>query len=287
MSAAEEAESSRISQNNGPVRASGTAVLSSQLQYSAENSMKERQDALISKVQNGLRAGMERAVQRELAKLMGLIPQLHGNDRAILLDLADIAASALLLDQPDLDLAGGIRRKIETQVRRAQNPLWTIIRGGSPPSTVILGLGCLLYFAIPISVDWMPKFLSYEKVLGIETAVLLMVALAGALGSIVSIMVRIQDFSDLRDANSLILFFTGFFKPVIGASFAMFVFSVLHAGLIPITIQENTASYFFIALSFVSGFSERFARDIATTAERQIGGVGDNLQHAAALGPGV
>jgi hypothetical protein len=69
------------------------------------------------------------------------------------------------------------------------------------------------------------------------------------------------------------------FKPVIGASFAMFVFSVLHAGLIPITIQDDKASYFFLALAFVSGFSERFARDIANNAERQVAGSGDSPQH--------
>jgi len=106
-----------------------------------------------------------------------------------------------------------------------------------------------------------------EKVLGLDSSLLILVGLAGALGSIVSIMVRIQDFGKAGDADQSVLFFTGFFKPVIGMSFALFVFAVLSAGILPITIEPEKSRYFFAALGFVSGFSERFASDVASRTE--------------------
>jgi hypothetical protein len=67
------------------------------------------------------------------------------------------------------------------------------------------------------------------------------------------------------------LFFTGFFKPIIGTAFALFVFATLKAGLIPLAIDESVEGlYFFAALAFVSGFSERFAKDIAERAEQTV-----------------
>jgi hypothetical protein len=55
-------------------------------------------------------------------------------------------------------------------------------------------------------------------------------------------------------------------------SFAMFVFACLNAGILPLSIKTDTpaAGYFFLALAFVSGFSERFAQDIASRAEKAV-----------------
>ena len=63
---------------------------------------------------------------------------------------------------------------------------------------------------------------------------------------------------------------------MVGAAFALFVFAVLRSGLIPVTINEGTDRYFFLALSFVAGFSERFAKDIVRTTEGQIAGSSTN-----------
>ena len=103
-----------------------------------------------------------------------------------------------------------------------------------------------------------------------ESSLFVLVAIAGAVGSAVSIMVRIQDFMHLKNTDPSVLFFTGFFKPIIGTAFALFVFAILSSGLIPVTIDPAKARYFFAALAFVSGFSERFAKDVATRTEQTI-----------------
>jgi hypothetical protein len=233
----------------------------------------ERLDALMKQVHAGLRPGMEEKVQAELGALVGLLPSLRDEDRSHLVGLAEIAVSSLLLEQPDITLAVTVRERLE-KLTRQQNWLLAMFRGGNPATTVILGLGVLLYFAIPALVIGLRVVATRETVFGIETEILLMVAFVGALGSIVSIMVRIQDFAGLQKVDASVLFFTGFFKPVIGASFAMFVFAALRSGLLPVTIQDAGARYFYFALSFVSGFSERFARDIVATMEAKGAKVG-------------
>jgi len=230
-----------------------------------------RLEALTAEVKNGITPRMDEKVQEELGQLIGVLPYLRQSEYSHLIGAAEIAATALLSEQPNLKLAEEIRVRLSYRVRPPRNPLVAVIRGGTPPTRVIFGLGILLYFAIPFLYFLLPRLLVQEKIVGIETDYLLMVALAGAIGSIVSIMVRIQDFSGIGNVDPAVLFFTGFFKPIVGAAFALFVFAVLRSGLIPVTIKEGTDKYFFLALSFVAGFSERFAKDIVKTTEGQIG----------------
>lgn len=238
-----------------------------------------RLEALMAEVKNGITPGMDEKVQEELGQLVGLLPYLRQSEYSHLIGAAEIAATSLLSEQPNLKLAEEIRERLLYRVRPPRNPLVAIFRGGTPSTSVILGLGMLLYFAIPVLSLFLPRLLDRKAIVGIETDYLLMVALAGAVGSVVSIMVRIQDFSALGDVDPSVLFFTGFFKPVVGAAFALFVFAVLRSGLIPVTINEGTDRYFFLALSFVAGFSERFAKDIVKITERQIGGSSTEDKH--------
>ncbi len=53
-------------------------------------------------------------------------------------------------------------------------------------------------------------------------------------------------------------------------SFALFVFALINSGLIPLVVKLESADYFFMAISFLAGFSEHFARDIVTTIEDKI-----------------
>ena len=237
-----------------------------------ENDPAGRIEQLIVDTKKRLNRSMEEDVQAELAGLLRLLHFLRRSEYAHLIGIAEIAFLALLSEQPNLKLAKRTRKDLFYRVRPAINPLTALVRGGTPSTRVILGLGSLLYFAIPVLWVLGPTVLRTETIVGIETDYLFLVGIAGAVGSIVSIMVRIQDFSGLRDADPAVLFFTGFFKPVVGASFALFVFAAFRAGLIPFTIETGADRYFFMALSFLAGFSERFAKDIAKTTEQTIGG---------------
>ena len=190
-----------------------------------EGDMSVRIERLIDDVKKQIKGGLEDNIQQELAKLLGLLHYLRRPEYAHLVSVAEIAFSALLSEKPNLVLAQKTSARISYLVRPSINPVSAIMRGGTPPTRVILGLGTLLYFTIPLLAVLIPKVLNQKTIVGVETDYLLMVAVAGSIGSIVSIMVRIQDFSGLRDVDPAVLFFTGFFKPVIGASFALFVFA--------------------------------------------------------------
>ena len=48
------------------------------------------------------------------------------------------------------------------------------------------------------------------------------------------------------------------------------IFAILSSGLLPVTIQPEKAKYFFAALSFIAGFSERFAQDVVSKTEMAV-----------------
>jgi hypothetical protein len=231
----------------------------------------KRLDALMALVKEKTRSGLDESLQKELAELLKLIPELVNPQHERLVPLAEIAVVALLSETSNNTLAKEIRENIERHIR--PSPIQGIWKDPSPPTRVIMGLGTLLYFVIPLLVFFslsLPGDLTQREILGMESSQLLLVAIAGAVGSVVSIMVRIQDFMHLKNPDSSVLFFTGFFKPIVGTSFALFVFAVLSSGLIPVTIDPLKATYFFAALAFVSGFSERFAKDVATRTEQTV-----------------
>jgi hypothetical protein len=233
----------------------------------------KRLSALISSVRQKLKPGLDKSLQAELAALLNLLPELDNSYHVRLIPLVEIAVQSLLSEKPNLPLAEGIRKGIEKNVQRS--PLAMIVRGGSPPARVIRGLGTLLIVfpliaLAAVLLRLVPGLLAeYEILLGPNAKLVWLVALAGAVGSVVSIMVRIQEYEPLTNTDPTILFLIGFFKPIVGIAFALFVFATLNSGLIPVAVDSTLAEavYFYTALAFVSGFSERYAKDIAARAE--------------------
>lgn len=127
-----------------------------------------------------------------------------------------------------------------------------------------------MYFVLPLSTIVIPWLSRYETVFGIKLETLGLVSFFGALGSVVSIMVRLHDLGKIRTPDSSILFFTGLFKPIVGTAFALFLFSIISSGLLPVVIQPEKTQYFFAAMSFVAGFSERLAQDVLAKAESTV-----------------
>lgn len=154
-----------------------------------------------------------------------------------------------------------------------------------PPSTkVILGLClclCLCFyfcfyfcfcFAFSLLIIGGTGLKIPEHFFGISSSLILLVAGSGAIGSIVSIMSRVGEFSDMETKNHIVYFLTGLFKPIIGTSFAIFIFCLIKAGIVPIDLGNETREVLVIsAIAFLSGFSERFASDFTKKAESTIG----------------
>jgi hypothetical protein len=204
-------------------------------------------------VRSRLKGGMSDEAQAELAQAVALLPDIEQLGDAALLEAAAVAIEAVLCDPPNLKLARDIRTWTS---KRISGWMWHSLRPSAlfgttaPAVRVVLGMMALLYLAIPLSIRFGQKFMATELFPGLSNSVLAIVAVAGALGSIVSIMVRIQDFKgSVIGGRGSVLFFTGFFKPIIGAGFALFVFAALSAKFIPITVESARETYVFAALA--------------------------------------
>jgi hypothetical protein len=242
-----------------------TASASSQNTAADNSGLTARVNALAESIKAGIKSGQDEPVQLELARLVKILRYLYEEPSLSAIARAEITAKALLQDQPDVKLASQSLDSLEIDLRPT-------LRRHSAPTLVLFGLGSLLYFGIPSGYFLFRSLSNIKDILGINVSMLIGVALAGALGSVVSIMVRLQDFVSVSVKDRTVIFFTGFFKPIVGMSFAMFVFTCLNAGILPLSIKMDSASagYFFLALGFISGFSERFAQDVASRVENSI-----------------
>ena len=114
------------------------------------------------------------------------------------------------------------------------------------------------------------------------TSLIVIVISSGSLGSIISIFVRIDEF-DREDINNYndpsVPILIGLFRPLIGASFSLFAFSLVSTGIIPLDrlVEEpaqNSAQspkiFFYISISFVAGFSERLGPKLIGQTEKVV-----------------
>ncbi|MCC5664963.1 hypothetical protein LC653_13785 [Nostoc sp. CHAB 5784] len=117
---------------------------------------------------------------------------------------------------------------------------------------------------------------------------------AGTLGSIISILIRIEEFQKKKYSDPLTPFLVGAFKPMIGGAFAVLFLALINSGIIlmfinpsvfklnPTTNQQSSQdqqrSLIFV-IAFVVGFSERLAKDFIGKAEEIAGGNRDNPEY--------
>jgi hypothetical protein len=114
---------------------------------------------------------------------------------------------------------------------------------------------------------------------GIDVQELLIVLAAGGLGAVLSVMTRITskktplEIPD-RTGHPLIAV-AGLVRPIIGGIFGLALYILLNAGLVDIfkLPEEDTLKrlFFFAAVAFLGGFSERWAQDVmlAPTVRRK------------------
>lgn len=98
----------------------------------------------------------------------------------------------------------------------------------------------------------------------------------GALGSAVSVIVRANKFIEQGKEGQSDLFFTGFFRPIVGMSFAIFAVALIESGVFSgifrIAERENRNVYLYMAIAFVAGFSERLVEDVVLRTEHTLTG---------------
>ena len=99
----------------------------------------------------------------------------------------------------------------------------------------------------------------------------------GAVGALVSVMTRMAgggNFTIDYEVGRPALRRVGSFRPIIGAIFAVVLFFALKGDLIRLQAAtgEHTSTYFYGALAFATGFSERRAKIVLGGASKVLGG---------------
>ncbi|MGN8056037.1 hypothetical protein ACTJKN_07185 [Pedobacter sp. 22163] len=170
--------------------------------------------------------------------------------------------NTLMLDEPNLKMAYESRKNISCLARG--NWCQKKLHAAAPEGRAFYGLVAttlvmLLVVTVVniVMVDGTPQFIKQKNDL-------MTVILAGGLGSIVSILVRLQDFSKMSDTS--VLFFTGCVRPLIGIGFAIFLYGLINAGMLPIKL-EGKEHYIYLSISFLAGFSERLGTSVASRSE--------------------
>jgi hypothetical protein len=113
-------------------------------------------------------------------------------------------------------------------------------------------------------------FLTVEWKVGVGALV------AGAVGAVVSVVQRINagDFKVNYDFGRLYAFFLGGLRPLIGGAFAVVIAFAFSSGILhlPITsTNDEDQRLALLVVSFLAGFSERWAQDTLATALPQSG----------------
>ncbi|WP_334973226.1 hypothetical protein [Nostoc sp.] len=100
------------------------------------------------------------------------------------------------------------------------------------------------------------------------------IALAGGtLGSIISILIRIEQFNDHKYLDSMTPFLIGAVKPIIGGGFGLVFLAFINSqiflnpNVIKLTDDVGQKKSIIFAVAFIVGFSERLAKDTIGKAE--------------------
>jgi hypothetical protein len=204
-------------------------------------------------------------------QLVGLLPELRNVKDRVLVREAKIVAACLSRDDIKAPTAQQIVNGLASRLRPFS---------GLPAAHVMLGIlmffGALAAIDVALSYLWQTSSWNLEDmtkysgfyIFNVSPWLIIAVATAGGLGSIVSMLTRIQSFSALAGTDRRLLWMIGAMRPVIGIAFALFIFSVLQAQILPFSFPEGPkANFEYVALAFIAGFSERLSRGVISTVE--------------------
>jgi len=139
-------------------------------------------------------------------------------------------------------------------------------------SYFVMGLGILIVLvAVPVigMLVWNKVPVTNINVYINDTVIHVFTAfLAGIVGSVVSLLLRLNEFEVTRNKSKDFLRWYGASLPIVGGFFAIVIAAILDGKIIP--FLNFSQWQMFIVIGFLSGFSERFTRNILDAIEVKV-----------------
>ena len=127
---------------------------------------------------------------------------------------------------------------------------------------ILPGIGALIVKWTGLQTD---QIIDFNKLL--DSRNIAIAILFGCLGSVVSLLLRIGEFEGAKGKSKAFLLLYGLTLPVVGGIFAAVISALLDLGVVSI---GNNRPQTYIIVGFLSGFSERFTRNILGIAEDRL-----------------
>ena len=225
-------------------------------------------DGILNKIADRLAqsGSVDDRIQDLLGRLSSVLPYLPRLKSSAINDgQAELVVTALLAPSPEAVFAETVVKELERRVRIYRSPLRSNVYGRTPATFVLLGIlvhGAILLVGL-LGLTSVVHFPTGGSVLGWVP-----MTIAGAIGGATSLFMRLNDIASLSrwsaEGDPLQLFYTGLLKPFIGIVAGLFAYAAVSTGLVTIQVPGQAASpqVFYIALAFLAGFSERFAKDL-------------------------
>jgi hypothetical protein len=239
--------------------------------------------SLLAKIEPRLATSLDSDVQAEMGYLTRLVTNMPRKAVASNRVFFELAFDLLSVEQPNLLLAKSIRvhlAAVHERSARGVVKMIAFICGNTPLNAAIsalltiLVLSFLLFWLMVKNHQWVVQEIpaGLPQFSGINESSLLLLALtihAALVGSIVSILARIQDYLLDQTLSPVLIYVSVMSKPLLSVTAAILAFSLLMAGVISFTgvdLSGSSAPYVAWTLGFLSGFSERFAQDFVVSA---------------------
>jgi hypothetical protein len=129
------------------------------------------------------------------------------------------------------------------------------------------------FFLAPFGRD--SQFQPFESITSILTGPnvrnVICASIFGCLGSVVSILLRLSEFETTKGRSREFLFLSGSTLPIVGGIFAAVVAALLASNIVSFNFAGGQINiWLFVVIGFLSGFSERFTRNLLSVAEGRI-----------------
>ncbi len=146
----------------------------------------------------------------------------------------------------------------------------------------MLGIGIVVLLAVSLATAGLLALFGVDDLHSDTVREFYAATAAGALGAIVSVMMRMSgrgSFSIDHELGPLGVLLVGAYRPLIGSISGIVVYFLVQTPMIPIE-QESLTVPFFVVVAFLAGFSERWTRMVLTGAMRTIAAPEDDERHA-------